>query len=159
MKKRVIFTVLVFLITLFLVSESNAQRRPRMSGSGGWGPGNQYGRLYNPQTVETIFGAVAKVEKMIPIRGMVYGIHLIVKTDTEEISVHLGPGWFIENQDVEIKPGDTIEVTGSRIVYQGNPAVIAALVLKGEHMLMLRDELGFPVWSGWKRGRRRVDTI
>ena len=152
MRKNVILTALVFLITLFLVSESYAQRRPRWSGSGGWGPGNQYGRLYNPNTVETIYGSVVKVEKIIPIRGMIYGIHLIVKTNKENISVHLGPGWFIENQDIKIEPEDKIEVMGSRVVFEGNPAVIAALVIKGEQKLKLRDEIGFPVWSGWRRG-------
>jgi len=152
MRKFGIFTVVIFLMTSFLVSESFAQKGTRQRGSGGWGPGNQYGRMYDPNTVVTISGEVVRVEKITPLRGMSYGIHLILKTEKEEISVHLGPGWFIENQDIKIEAKDEIEVKGSRITFQGSPAIIAAEVKKGEYKLRLRDERGFPSWSGWRRG-------
>jgi len=45
-------------------------------------------------------------------------LQFIVKTEKEEISVHLGPGWFIENQDIKIEPKDKIEVKGSRITFE-----------------------------------------
>ena len=157
MRKIGIFTVVVFLVVLFLAPESYAQRGMRQRGSGGWGPGNQYGRMYDPKTVETFNGEVLRVEKITPLRRMSYGIHLIVKTEKEEISVHLGPGWFIENQDIKIEAKDKIEVKGSRITFQGSPAIIAAEVKKGENKLRLRDERGFPVWSGWRRRGWRYD--
>ena len=152
MRKIGIFTVVVFLMALFLVAESFAQRGTRQRDSRGWGPGNQYGRMYDPKTVETIRGEVVRVDKITPLRAMSFGIHLAVKTEKEKISVHLGPVWFIENQDIKIELKDKIEVKGSRIIFQGNPAIIAAEVKKGEHKLRLRDESGFPVWSGWRRG-------
>jgi hypothetical protein len=31
-------------------------------GGGGWGPGSQYGRMYDPKTVETVAGEITKVE-------------------------------------------------------------------------------------------------
>jgi len=86
---------------------------------------------------------------------MSYGIHLKVKTDTETISVHLGPAWFIERQDISIEKGDTIEVKGSKITFNGAPAVIAAAVEKEEQELRLRDDNGFPVWAGSGMGRMR----
>lgn len=82
---------------------------------------------------------------------MSYGAHMVVKTNKEEISVHLGPGWYLENQDVMIEPKNTVEVKGSRIIFEGKPAIIAAEVKKGDQALKLRDESGLPVWSGWKR--------
>ena len=91
------------------------------------------------------------MDRITPTKGMYYGVHLIVKTDKETISVHLGPGWYIENQDVKIVPKDKIEVKGSRITYEGKPAIIAATVTKGDEMMELRDTNGFPVWSGWRR--------
>jgi hypothetical protein len=78
-------------------------------------------------------------------------MHLMLKTDKETISVHLGPGWYIENQDVKIDPKDKVEVKGSKITFQGKPALIAAEVKKGNEILKLRDENGFPAWSGWRR--------
>ncbi len=151
MKKTGIFTVVIFLVALFLVDESFAQRETIQKGSGGWGPGNQYGRMYDPKTVETIRGEVVRVDKITPLRAMSFGVHLMVKTEKEKISVHLGPVWFIENQDIKIELKDKIEVKGSRIIFQGNPAIIAAEVKKGEYILKLRNESGFPVWSGWRR--------
>lgn len=36
---------------------------------------------------------------------------------------------------------------GSRVTFQGKPAVIAAEVKKGDEVLKLRDETGLPAWS------------
>src|SRR5512144_3406774 len=35
-------------------------------GSGGWGPGTAYGRMYDPKTVETVTGEVVKVDRITP---------------------------------------------------------------------------------------------
>lgn len=120
-------------------------------GSGGWGMGSKYQRIYDPKTVETISGTVESVDKIAPMRGMSYGIHLVLKTDKETISVHLGPGWYIERLDTKIGKGDKIEVKGSRVTMMGKPAIIVAEVKKGDSVLKLRDESGIPVWSGWRR--------
>lgn len=128
-----------------------AQRGSGQRGGGGWGPGTAYSRLYNPQTVETISGEVVSVARITPMKGMYSGVHLVVKTDRETISVHLGPGWYIDNQDVTILPKDRVEVRGSRITFEGKPAIIAATVKKGDEELTLRDASGFPIWSGWRR--------
>jgi hypothetical protein len=66
------------------------------------------------------------------MKGMSYGIHAKVKTEKETISVHLGPGWYIEHQDVQIAPQDKVEVKGSRVSFEGKPAIIAAEVKKGD---------------------------
>jgi hypothetical protein len=75
----------------------------------------------------------------------------MLKTEDETISVHLGPGWYIENQDVKIQPKDKLEVKGSRVTFEGKPVIIAAEVKKGDEVLKLRDKNGFPLWSGWRR--------
>lgn len=155
MKKiSILMSLFAFVVSIFLVSESFAQGKIQWKGSGGWGMASSYGRLYNPDTVETIKGEVIKVDKIVPNKGMRYGIHLLIKTDSEDISVHLGPGWYVENQEIKIEPKDKISVKGSRITIKGNPAIIAAEVKKGDEILKLRDETGFPAWSGWRyRGR------
>lgn len=151
MKKVTVITVLMSIFALSIVVGSFAQGRMGWRGSGGWGQGSKYCRMYTPQTLETISGEVLSVDKITPRRGMHYGIHLMVKTEKEEISVHLGPGWFIESQDTAIEPKDQVEVTGSRITYEGKPAIIASEVKKGDKVLILRDKNGFPAWSGWRR--------
>lgn len=67
----------------------------------------------------------------------------MLKTDEEEISVHSGPLWYIENQDTKIETKDKIEVAGSRFTFERKPAIIAAEVKKGDKILKLREEKGF----------------
>ena len=150
-KKLVTLVVAVTVLSLFTSLDAFAQKGISWKGGGGWGPGTPYGRMYNPQTVETITGEVVSVDTITPSKGMAHGVHATVKTDKETISVHLGPAWYIENQDVKIAPKDTIEVKGSRITFNGKPAIVAAEVKKGDEVLALRDASGFPVWSGWRR--------
>lgn len=120
-------------------------------GSGGWGTGGAYQRMYDPAKVETVSGEVVGVEKVSRGRGPKEGIHLQLRTDTETLPVHLGPSWFIERLDTRIEKGDRVEVRGSRVAMDGKPAIIAAEVKKGDAVLQLRDQSGVPVWAGWRK--------
>ena len=142
MKKLYIFTAWV-IISGCGVFAALAQR----------GPGGGAGRIYNPQTVETITGEVVKVEKVSPMGGMGPGVHLLVRTNSnsEPMPVHLGPNWFIENQELQIQPKDQVQVTGSRIELAGQPALIASEVTKDGEVLKLRDDTGRPVWAAWRQ--------
>ncbi|GLI35923.1 hypothetical protein [Desulforhabdus amnigena] len=151
MKRFMTLIAVMAMFSFFAATDTLAQHHGMWKGGGGWGPGAPYARMYNPQTVETISGEVVSVDKITPMKGMGYGLHAVVKTDKETISVHLGPAWYLENQDVKIEPKDKIEVKGSRITFEGKPALIAAEVKKGDEVLTLRDAQGIPVWSGWRR--------
>ena len=134
-----------------LVENAYAQTVMKWKGSGGWGAGSQYTRMYNPKSVETISGEVASIDEITPIRGMYHGIHITVETTRETISVHLGPSWFIENLDVKIEPKDKLEIKGSRVSFDGKPVIIASEIKKDDAILKLRDESGFPFWAGWRK--------
>jgi hypothetical protein len=151
MKKLAVLIAIIALVGITWETDSFARMGMKWQGSGGWGMGSAYNRMYDPKTIETIKGEVLSVDQVTPAKGMRAGIHLMVKTDKDTISVHLGPSWYIENQDVKILPKDTLEITGSRITFQGKPALIASEVKKGEEILKLRDENGVPLWSGWRR--------
>jgi hypothetical protein len=151
---RILYAVVAMTLAGALVAPGTglAQGGPKWRGSGGWGPGGNYTRMFDANTVETVSGEVAKVEYATPMRGMSAGVHLLLKTAKGEVSVHLGPAWYLENQDVKLEPRDLVEVTGSRVTIGGKPTVIAASVTKGAEVLKLRDESGRPVWAGWRRG-------
>jgi hypothetical protein len=155
MKRLPVIAMTVAGLSLLLVSAGFAQGGPgkglRQSGSGGWGGGSPYQRLYNPSTVETISGTVVSVKRVAPAKGMSYGVHALLKTGRETIPVHLGPAWYIARLDTKIEKGDKVEVKGSRIAFNGKPAIIAAEVTKGDHTLVLRDASGIPVWAGRRR--------
>jgi hypothetical protein len=151
MKKLMILIAVMAITGFFTADETLAQRGMKWKDGGGWGPGTSYARMYDPKTVETILGEVISVDRITPQKGMQDGVHLMLKTDKDTISVHLGPGWYVLNQDVKILPKDKIEVRGSRITFEGKPALIAAEIKKGDAVLTLRDTNGFPAWQGWKR--------
>lgn len=111
---------------------------------------------FNPKTVESLEGEVLKVEPVSPRKGMSPGVHLTLKTAKEEVSVHLGPQWFLERQEFSVEPKDRLSVTGSRVEIDGKPAVIASELRKGDMTMVLRDAQGYPVWSGWRRNRSRA---
>jgi len=146
------FICLVVAVSLVLVaSAAFAQPWKGYRGSGGWGMNDPYQRNFNSATVETISGTVESVDKVTPTKGMYSGIHLMMKTDKETISVDLGPEWYIERLDTKIEKGDKLEVKGSRVTFSGKPAIIAAEVKKGDSTLVLRDSAGIPAWAGWRR--------
>jgi hypothetical protein len=138
MKKRNIF-ILAGLICLLLTGVSWAQAQ----GGGGEKPA-----AYDLKTVETLQGIVVAAPKPTPKGGMPERAQLTLKTPQETLTVYLGPGWFLEKQALKIGNLDQIQVTGSRILVQGQAALLAGEVRKGEQVLKLRDEQGQPLWRG-----------
>ena len=106
MRRKSIISLVVVTAVLLTASVVTAGPWKGWRGSGGWGMGSQYNRMYNPATVETLSGTVEAVNKVMPMKGMNSGIHVFLKTDKETISVHLGPEWYVERLDTKIQAGD-----------------------------------------------------
>jgi len=149
--RKWITTTLILAFSALLAVQALAGPWQGWRGSGGWGMGGAYQRMYDPAKVEVLVGEVVSVDKITPMKGMNQGIHVMLKTAKETIPVHLGPSWYLERLDTTIEKGDSLEVKGSRITYNGKPAVIAAEVKKGDAVLKLRDDNGYPAWAGWRR--------
>jgi len=142
--------LLCFGLLLFAVS-ATAGSGLQARGSGGWGAGLPYGKSYDPATLRNLRGEVVWIKKLVPAEGMADGLQLLLKMRDETIPVHLGPLWFLERQDFTLAAGDAVEVVGSRVTFEGMPALIATEVKKGENVLRLRESGGFPLWSAWRR--------
>lgn len=139
----VMFAVLVSLSVNAVATEVAIRR----AGGQGWGATTLYGSMFDPKTVGTVEGIVLSVERFIPLRQMGWGLLVSLETKTEVVAVHVGPGWFIQDKDFEILRGDRLEVRGSRIIFNEQPAIIATQVKKAGKVLMLRNDNGVPVWS------------
>jgi hypothetical protein len=113
---------------------------------------------YDPSTVEEIRGTVRSVEMQPSQNGPGYGVHLTLAVGDETVPVHLGPSWFIDNQDQHLAQGDEVEIVGSRVTRGGAAFVIAREVRRGDDVLVLRDTAGYPVWRGWRRSGRGRGT-
>jgi len=121
----------------------------------GWNdPQSVYNRIYNPYTLETLNGEVTAIDTFVPSQDWYAGVHITLKTDKESIGVHIGPQWYVDNQDFNLSVGDAVQVTGSRVVYEGREVIIAQQIRKGNEVLMLRYANGFPYWSGSRRTGR-----
>jgi hypothetical protein len=141
MIKNLRISAVVLILALTLACGSENQKSPGPGGGAG------YDRMYDPKTVETVSGEVVSVDKSTD-RGMGYWVSLTLKTGQETIPVYLGPGWFLEKQDLTFAPKDQVEITGSQITLQGKPVIIARQVQKGDKTLQLRDPAGIPAWAG-----------
>jgi hypothetical protein len=106
---------------------------------------------YDAEKVTMISGEIVEIERTTCETGKTKGIHLTLKTDEEKVEVHLGPAWFLDAQEGEFAAGDMIEVKGCKITAEGKSAFIAAKIAKGDAVLVLRDDEGWPVWSAWRQ--------
>jgi hypothetical protein len=142
---KIFFTGVLVMLCLLLAVASWAQP----GGGQGRGQGMHYGTMWDAKTVETVKGEVVSVDKFTPGRGEnSYGLHLTIKTDTGTLPVILGPGWYIEQKQFVINPGDKAEISGSRMEIKGQSKIIAAEVSIDGKILRLRHDNGTPVWAG-----------
>jgi hypothetical protein len=107
--------------------------------------------LYDPQTVTTVSGVVVSLTPPQAQAGLPYLAYLTLRTEKEKIKVFLGPSLYVDKLPVQIKVLDKIQVTGSRITWEGKPVILAAEVKRGDQVLKLRDPNGKPAWSGGGR--------
>jgi hypothetical protein len=146
--KRFTFAVATSFVILSLFSVNLSAQKGGMNKRGAArGTGSQCNQMYNVNSVETITGEVVRVNKITGGKGVSYGIHLLVKTNKETISVHLGPCWFLDKQKVKINPNDKVTLKGTRIMFHGSPAIIASEITKRNETLILRNKNGYPLWS------------
>lgn len=102
--------------------------------------------LYDSTKVEIVSGTVEGTEKVEPAKGMLSTVQLILRTKTETVAVQLCPEWYIGRSEMKIITGDVVEVKGSRGMSGGRPVLIAAEIKKAKSTLVLRSDIGVPVW-------------
>jgi hypothetical protein len=151
MKRNAMIGMAALAVLAFTMSLAAADPGRGGRGSGDGGMGGGYRGMYNPATVETVTGTIESIDLSAPMKRMRRGTHLTLKTEKGPLSVRLGPEWYVERLDGKLAKGDLVEVKGSRVTFDGNPAIIAAEVKKGDAVLKLRDENGVPAWAGRRR--------
>ena len=119
---------------------------------GGWGMDTPYGRLYDPAKEQTISGQVMSIETSAPMSGMASGMQMLVQTDDgKSTRVQVGPVWYLERQDLDMKENTHVQVTGARAEIDGQPVLMAREVQFDGQVLTLRDAQGMPMWSSLRR--------
>ena len=119
---------------------------------GGWGVDTPYGRLYDPAKEQTIRGQVVSRETSAPMAGMAPGMQMLVQTDDgQNTRVQVGPVWYLERQDLDMKENTHVQVIGARAEIDGQPVLMAREVQLDGQVLTLRDVQGMPMWSSLRR--------
>jgi hypothetical protein len=99
---------------------------------------------FDVATVGTFKGTVTAIDRMEHKPGMT-GVHLRLRSGTENLVVHLGPSSFVDPK-MTFAVNDEVEVKGSRITLHDEPTVLATTVSKGGKSLELRSHDGTPLF-------------
>jgi sporulation protein YlmC with PRC-barrel domain len=119
---------------------------------GGWGVDTPYGRLYDPAKEQIISGQVVSIETSAPMPGMAPGMQMLVQTDDgKNTRVQVGPTWYLERQDLDVKENTRVQITGAQAEIDGQPVLLAREVQFDGQLLTLRDMQGMPMWSSVRR--------
>jgi len=99
--------------------------------------------LYDPAHEVTLQGTVEDLRDFsCPVSEGEVGGHLLLKTSTGIVQVHLAPGRILRSHHITFSPGEPVTVTGSQIRMMGSVDVIAREIDRGNEQLILRDSAG-----------------
>jgi DNA/RNA endonuclease YhcR with UshA esterase domain len=102
---------------------------------------------YDVATEVTLKGTVVDVsDRDCPVSGGM-GFHFNLKqADGQIIEVHVAASKYIKDNDMRLNKGDQIEVTGSKVKFEGVDTVFAREATRGNDTFVFRDKSGKPVW-------------
>lgn len=64
---------------------------------------------------------------------------------------HLGPLWFLERQESDLKTGDEVTIKVLFYKLEGQERLLAGEANDKGHTLLLRDPQGIPYWEAWRK--------
>jgi hypothetical protein len=71
---------------------------------------------------------------------------LLLKTDLGRVIILLGPTGYFMQHNFQIKAGDTLKVTGTRMLQEQVTVIQAREVKNRQQQIRLRDNNGLPLW-------------
>lgn len=107
---------------------------------------------YDKATETTVVGTVDEVQTHQGRAGGT-GTHLVLKTETGSLDVHVGPTSWLADQKYAFAKGDRLEVIGSKVKVDSADAFLARTIKRGDSTIVLRNQDGIPAWS---RGAMRA---
>jgi hypothetical protein len=100
---------------------------------------------YDPATEATLKGSVEEM-KLVPPAGPKPIAYLVIKSGQDSVQVYLCPKSFLDEMGVTFKPGEEIQLTGSKVTQSGADLTLAREVVKAGDTLTLRFKDGKPAW-------------
>lgn len=101
---------------------------------------------YDVATEAKFKGVVEEVkDRECPISGGM-GAHFMIKVDGKEVEVHIAPTKFVKSYEVAFQKGDSVEITGTKVTFEGQDAILAREIKRGNDDFVFRDPKGKPIW-------------
>ena len=102
---------------------------------------------YDPAQERTFKGTIDAVhDRACPVSGGV-GSHIMLKLDDRQIlEVHLGNSSFVKEYDLTFAKGESLEVIGVQVKFEGSDTIFAREIKRGGDLYMFRDKDGKPIW-------------
>lgn len=100
------------------------------------------------KSAEAFFkGTVQEVsDHECPVSGGM-GSHLMLRlTDGKIVQVHLATTRFVRQYELTFHKGETLEVTGVEVNFEGADAIFARKIKRGTEEFLFRDDDGKPIW-------------
>ncbi|HEX6505276.1 MAG TPA: hypothetical protein VF011_18685 [Terriglobales bacterium] len=109
--------------------------------------GNASVPKYDVSTEAKFKGVIDEVhDRQCPISGGL-GSHFMLKlSDGKIVEVHLASTKFVKSYELVFNKGDEVEVTGSKVDFEGAEAILAREVKRGNDDFVFRDPQGKPIW-------------
>ncbi|MFP4162371.1 MAG: hypothetical protein ACLFQB_00555 [Chitinispirillaceae bacterium] len=139
--------LVVLCVVLGLYQTPSAQQLVKFRGSDGWGHDSRYEQLFSGFDLQTYIGDVVRIDTVTPMQDMGVGIQIVLDYESEKIPVHLGPAWYILNQDINFPQDKEIEVRGCSAFYSSSEFIMPVEIRLKDRILRLRDEEGYPLWN------------
>lgn len=103
-------------------------------------------QLFDSTTIGTVSGRVVEVHRTPQGGTGDCLVFLTLRAAAETLAVRVGPGSVLARARMVLTPGDSVDVTGSRITLFGEPTIVATELRAGGRTLALRDRKGRAVW-------------
>ncbi len=102
---------------------------------------------YDPATETRISGTIDEVKEFdCPVSGTV-GYHLVLKMVGGTVVVHVAASKFMKEYEILFEKGQHIEVVGSKVKLEnGEEALLAREIIRGQNTYAFRDKQGNPLW-------------
>ena len=104
-------------------------------------------RMWNPATVATVSGTVEAVER-VEMGSDWRCVRIRLRTAEGPLLVRVAPDWYVDEKKYAFAAGESLKVTGSRLEFSGEKAMVAGEIVRGNDRFVLRDAAGKPAWAG-----------
>lgn len=112
-----------------------------------WQASSQYQQLFRSGAIKTVQGRTVRIEPFCPGSGRFSGIQLVLDINGQQLSVHLGPQWYVEDQSLPLAYNSIVTATGAMVIFEQVPTMMAMEITTADGVMRLRDADGSARWQ------------